>query len=182
MKGTIRKLVSLVVSDYRINWIYACNSAATLPMTAGDEICEIDHALYDQLAASKTAKVANSLSYARAGLEGLAILRDGQPLCVAHFAGPEQYDREATWPLREGEVALMDIATEEAARGQGLAPRMITAASRHFLSKNTKRLIAFIWWSNTPSIRAFRKAQWRRIGLSLEWKMGQSWHKIQVKL
>ncbi|MDF8333215.1 GNAT family N-acetyltransferase [Novosphingobium cyanobacteriorum] len=182
MKAALRALAGLLVRDYRINWIYAAEGTSPLLLRPDEAIRPVDEALRNQLAQSRTAKVANSLSYANAGLEGLALLRDGDPLCVAHFAQGAQYGRAATWPLRSGEVALMDIATEDAARGQGLAPRMIAAASRHFLGAGALRMIAFIWWSNTPSVRAFRKAGWRRIGLSLEWQGRGPWRKLHIPL
>jgi RimJ/RimL family protein N-acetyltransferase len=207
MKALLRRLVGLAVSDYRVNWIYAADAPSALPLAPGDELRAVDADLCEQLARSDTPKVANSLSYERAGLEGLVILRDDRPLCVAHFARPAQYDRAGTWPLDADKVALMDIATEEAARGQGLAPAMIAAATRRYLgafssaaesprwrmsvgeaenaarpNPGARRMIAFIWWSNTPSVRAFVKAGWRRIGISLEWCDGTRWRHLHLRL
>ncbi len=177
MKHLLRNALGWLVHDYRINWIYATDRPGPVALRPGDSIMPLDDALRVRLALSTTDKMRGSLSYARAGLQGLALVRQGEPLCVAHFARAQQYDRAATWPLREGDIALMDIATQESARGQGLAPQVIAQASRHFLTGPQQRLIAFIWWSNTPSLRAFGKAGWRRIGFSVEWRMaGRWWH------
>ncbi|MDE1918860.1 MAG: hypothetical protein KGH96_22655 [Sphingomonadales bacterium] len=180
MKRILRAALGWLISDYRINWIYATSTPSPVLPAPGDSVMVTDDALRARLAASTTDKIRSSLSYARAGMEGLALVRQGEPLCVAHFAHPDQYDRAATWPLRQGDIALMDIATQESARGQGLAPQVIAAASRHFITGAQSRLIAFIWWSNTPSRRAFAKAGWRRIGFSVEWRVAGRWWAIRM--
>lgn len=147
MKRILRAGLGWLVRDYRINWIYAADEPVQGALRPGDSIRPLDDALRARLAVSTTDKVRNSLSYARAGLTGLALVREGEPLCIAHVARPDQYDRAATWPLREGEMALMDIATQDDARGQGLAPQLIAGGSRHVLTGPGQRLIAFIWWS-----------------------------------
>ena len=132
--------------------------------------------------ASATPKMRSSLSFTRAGLTGLALVEEGRPVSVAHFATPADYDRAATWPLRATEVALMDIATEDAQRGRGLAVTLIRATTAHFLGAGKSRVICFIWWSNTPSLRAFTKAGWRRIGLSIEVCIGGKWLALRLPL
>lgn len=175
MTRLLRKLAGTLVGDYRINWIYAAGQANAEPPIVPLAFCRVDETIRAALARSGTAKVANSLSYARAGLDGWALVQGGMPLCVAHFAAAESYDRRETWPLAPGEIALMDIATEDHARGRGLAPQLIAMTARHYLDKGAPRIIAFIWWSNTPSVQAFRKAGWKRIGLSLEWRASGAW-------
>lgn len=182
MKALLRRLSGAILQDYRINWINAASRATPPAAGVAADIRPVEPALHAMIAASPSAKVANSLSYARAGMAGLALLRDGRPLCIAHFAQPAQYSRAKTWPLRAQEIALMDIAPEDAARGQGLAPRLIAASARHFLDGETRRLIAFIWWSNTPSVRAFTKAGWRRVGLSVELCIAGRWVALHLPL
>src|ERR1700730_8164549 len=109
MKNLARALVGRIVTDYRINWIYAADAPSLLELQQGEVVVPADDDKYAVLAASTTPKVRNSLSYARAGLAGLVLVRDGVPVCVAHFATPTLYDRTGTWPLRERELALMDI-------------------------------------------------------------------------
>lgn len=182
MKALLRAVLGRVVADYRINWIYAADAVTAPELRPGDAVVPIDDPLRAMLAESATDKMRGSLSYARAGMQGLALVRDGVPLCVLHVARPEQYDRSATWPLRAGDMAMMDIATELSTRGQGLAPQVICASTGALLTGSTRRLIAFIWWSNTPSVRAFTKAGWRRIGLSLEWQMAGRWWSVKLPL
>jgi len=174
MKKLAKRLLGRVTSDYRINWIYAADALPDFDDQAFSiEPETVSHRAV--LRASSTEKMRNSQSYADVGLAGLVLTEMSRPLAVAHFAEVNQYDRTSTWPLREGEVAVMDIATEERERGRGLAPRLIRAAARHYLTQGRRRLIAFIWWSNSPSLRAFEKAGWRRIGCSVELRFGRRW-------
>lgn len=181
IKCVLKCLLRRATSEYRINWIYA---ADTLP-DSDDEAFSIEPEMAVHraiLRASPTSKMRNSQSYADAGLIGLVLTETGRPLAVAHFAEVNQYGRFSTWPLKDGEVALMDIATEESKRGRGLAPRLIRAATQHYLTQGRKRLIAFVWWNNSPSLRAFKKAGWRRIGCSVELRFGGHWLALRVPL
>jgi len=182
MNAVLHRVAHLIFKDYRINWIYAADAGYRTPHVHGDTPHPVDGELQRLLALSTTPKMANSLTYTRAGLEGFAIVREGLPLCVAHFARKEQYGRSATWPLGSNEVALMDIVTEGAARGQGLAPKLIAATTRHYLDAGFDRLIAFIWWRNSPSLRAFTAAGWYRAGLSIELQFARRWRCYRIRL
>ncbi|MEJ2410290.1 MAG: GNAT family N-acetyltransferase [Novosphingobium sp.] len=175
-----RRAAGILFDEYRINWIVASPSGRRVPPERDMRpVGREEHAL---LAGSPTYKVRNALSFGAAGLDGFALIVDEKPVCVAHFANPGQYDRASTWPLAEREVALMDIATEEEGRGKGIAARLIIGAESHYVSRGAGRLIAFIWWSNTPSVRAFRKAGWRRIGLSIEVRRAGHWFGLRCPL
>jgi RimJ/RimL family protein N-acetyltransferase len=178
-KRGVKKAVSLLLQDYRINYIYA-SPAEQAPVAGG--IVELSAEQIAQLAASQTAKVRGSATFSKAGLKGYALVEAGKPVCVVHLAELSQYDRAATWPLRQGEAAIMDIATEDAARGRGLAVRLIEAVTARYLRQGRTRIIAFIWWSNTPSLRAFAKAGWRRIGFSVELQVASHWVALRLPL
>lgn len=183
MKDYLKRLLRGAVAQYRINWIFAITQPGpegSLP--AGQRIVPLATEHVTALGESSTAKVRSSLSYSRAGMKGFVLLAESQPLSVVHFADPSQYDRTGTWPLRAGEVALMDVVTEASARGGGLAVRLLEQTAAQYLRSGTKRLIAFIWWSNRPSVRAFRKSGWRRIGLSIEWQFRKRWHHLHLPL
>lgn len=180
LKSLAKRLFGSLVAEYRINFIYAADQS---DLPAGEVPLAVPESAEHRaaLAVSRTDKMRGSQSYARAGLAGLVIAEHGTPLSVAHFAEPAQYDRQSTWPLRPGEVALMDIATEDAARGRGLAGQLIRSATRHYLAQGHQRLIAFIWWSNRPSLRAFEKAGWKRIGYSLEVRPRTRWFSLRLR-
>jgi RimJ/RimL family protein N-acetyltransferase len=183
VKVLVKQLLAWAVAEYRINWIFAIAlPGADIILPPSERIVRMAPEYATMLAESSTAKMRSSLSYMRAGLDGFVLLDDDRPLAVVHYATSSQYERAETWSLREGEVALLDIVTEEAARGTGLAVRLLEQTTAQYLRQGVKRLIAFIWWSNEPSVRAFRKSGWRRIGLSVEWKIGPRWFHIHVPL
>lgn len=179
VKDGIKAAIGMLITDYRLNWIVA---SAGMPDAAGQDVVEAGPEHYGAIAESLTPKVKSALSYARQGLPGMVLLQEGRPASVAHFARAGQYGRDATWPLRANEVALMDIATEQSQRGRGLAVALIRGATRRYLEAGADRVIAFIWWTNSPSVRAFRKAGWRRIGFSAEWQWRGRWFALRIPL
>ncbi|WP_338466881.1 GNAT family N-acetyltransferase [Novosphingobium sp. ZN18A2] len=181
MKRLARRLANRIVSDYRINWIVArADPSVRTQLQPGQAISPVDDAIAALLACSDTAKVRNALTYRDAGLGGFAIGRDGRPQAVIHYADAAQYTRDATWPLKANEIAIMDVVTEEADRGKGLAVTLIDHTTARYLENGAARAVAFVWWSNKPSLRAFRKAGWHRIGLSLEWEFRGQWRHLHL--
>lgn len=182
LKNIFKAILQKIFSEYRINFVYDNSNFDTnlIALNAGDVFQIIDNDHLAAMESSSTSKVRGNATYGRAGMLGFAILHDGIPFCVAHFSTPEQYDRPGTWPLFPGELALMDIATEEAERGHGLAAQLISQATAALNSERPIRIIAFIWWNNTPSIRAFSKAGWRRIGMSTEFRLFRRWFAVRV--
>jgi GNAT superfamily N-acetyltransferase len=182
-KRLIQRIAASFVDEYRLNWVVASagTTSAARPM-ATVTFAPLTTGHWSSLEHSDTPDMRHSLSFARGGLEGFALLANDMPLTVAHFASRAEYDRDGTWRLRPGEVALMDIATEESARGCGLAPRLIAEATTHYQAAGNDRLIAFIWWSNRPSLHAFAKAGWRKVGLSLEYCRRGKWRSIIIPI
>ena len=171
-----------LVDEYRVNWIFASPQRGAPIRASGESVRPIDSGIHAALRTSPTPKVRGSLKFSEAGLEGLALLAEGEVVSVAHFAAQASYDRNGTWPLAADEIALIDVATEERARGRGHAVLLIAEAVRFYRRRGATRLIAFIWWTNGPSLRAFAKAGWRRIGLSVEWRIGGRWRGLRIPL
>jgi RimJ/RimL family protein N-acetyltransferase len=178
-KAMAKSVLNRLFRDYRINWIYA-SSATKRDIAATPQ--PLSPVQIDALLTSPTAKMRNAARFSQGGLDGFAMEVDGTPACVAHFADHARYDRNGTWVIGNNEIALMDIATEEAMRGRGLAVQMITAMTQHYITQGRDRVIAFIWWSNTPSVRAFDKAGWKRIGVSIEVAFGGRWRTVRLRL
>lgn len=180
LKLLVKSLAGRLVSEYRINWIYASPTfrVADPPLVhlhpSGDWLAALDH--------SPTPKMRNAAKFARVGLAGLVVVERDRPVSAAHFATAAQYDRGSTWRLGRAEIALMDIATEESERGKGHAVRLVRAATHSYQNLGCPRLIAFIWWTNRPSVAAFAKAGWRRIGLSVEFCRNGRWMGFRLPL
>ena len=182
LKAPAKALFGRLLDEYRLNWIVASPAADHDFLPGGLTVRALDEEARQALRTSTTPKVRGSLKYSEAGFEGLALADGDALLSVAHFATPANYDRHGTWPLRAGETALVDIVTEEAARGHGHAATLIRAATAHYRLRGGGRLIAYIWWTNHPSLRAFRNAGWRRIGFSIEWRVAGRWRSLRIHL
>jgi RimJ/RimL family protein N-acetyltransferase len=184
VKRLAKVVLGAMLSDYRINILMASRNIShyrsALPVDTVMKPVTNNHV--NQLTKSQTHKMRNSVSYTKAGLRGYVLLKNDMPVCVAHFACSDQYDRMTTWPLKTNEVALMDIATEKTAQGQGYATALIKEATNTYHTQDVSRVIAFIWWSNHPSLRAFAKAGWHRIGISLEVNIGGIWRGFRLPL
>lgn len=171
-------LVRSTFGEYRINRIVA---APQQPQGASDPAVVTETPQHiAAIRRSPSAKFAGTTLYGEAGLPGLVLVDEGRPFCAAHFADRVEYDRDSTWPLPANGIALIDIATDEAARGRGYAPRVIAEASRRYAAEE-RPLIAFIWWSNRPSLSAFRKAGWRIIGTSIEFHLFGRWRGLRIR-
>jgi RimJ/RimL family protein N-acetyltransferase len=184
MKSLIRSMLHAIFADYRINWIVAAEPD-TLRHKQPSQFVPIiplsdDHC--QRLLHSETDKMRNAVSQAKGGLTGFVIADNAQPICVAHFATRAQYEYMSTWPITQSQIALMDIATEEDFRGRGLAVQMIEAMTMRYMEQGYDKIIAFIWWSNAPSVRAFSKAGWKKIGFSVEILVADKWRSLRVPI
>jgi len=183
LKRWLKKLAGLFLSEWRVNWILASpGGPAGEPVPDGLTVAPLAATEAAALGLSPTHKVRNSLSYARKGFEGRVLMLGSQIVAVAHFAALGGYEFGSVWPLAAEQLALVDIVTEERFRGKGYAARLIREACDHYHRLGIDSLLAFIWWTNGPSLRAFRKAGWVRIGLSVELRVRSLWLRIRIPL
>jgi len=62
--------------------------------------------------------------------------------------------------LVDDEAVLVDIVTAPSYRGRGYASVLTNFAANELRKLGYRRLWTWIWHSNTPSIRSFKKAEW----------------------
>ena len=72
--------------------------------------------------------------------------------------------------IEDDEAVLMDIVTAKASRGRGYAGLLIDFATREMHKAGYRKLWTWIWHSNTPSIRAFSKANWTYSHFQMEFR------------
>ena len=155
--------------EYRVNWILTQDHkvATAQPGERLRTAAMSDH-VRRVLRNHPDERVRSALSFENAGYKGFALLLDQEPVCVVHFTDSAHYEHAATWPLADREVALVNIITLPQYRSRGYASQLIKEATAELVPDPFVRAIAFIWWNHTASLRAFRKAGWKRIGFSLE--------------
>ena len=169
MIALVKRLVRLVIRDYRINWVYASGKATVaLPLPSELDFGFLDDAHVQRIAADPDPQFRKSLGYDRLGATGYVLSHAGDPLSVAHFVDSTRYENRTIWPLRPDEVALVNIVTTRTAQGRGYAPILISHGTGAILSPHFARAIAFIWWNHRSSLRAFERAGWHRVGFSIE--------------
>lgn len=155
--------------EYRVNWILTQDHkvATAQPGERLRTAAMSDH-VRRVLRNHPDERVRSALSFENAGYKGFALLLDQEPVCVVHFTDSAHYEHAETWPLADHEVALVNIITLPQYRSRGYASQLIKEATAELVPDPFVRAIAFIWWNHTASLRAFRKAGWKRIGFSLE--------------
>ncbi len=182
IKSMAKRAMRAVFGDYRINWIFAISATGAAAAVAEPAVVAMTPEALAMLLSSASADMRKAASFTHIGLPGLVLLEQGQPRAVAHFADAQAYDRAATWPLPRSDIALIDIVTDDAWRGRGLAARLLDASTAHWLAGGTRRVIAFVWWNNRPSLHLFECAGWRRIGFAIEICPRGRWLSLRVPL
>lgn len=182
LSGLMGRLARTAVRDYRLNWVLRSPDTPVAPDLSGQWLIRrMQPGDADAIGRVADAKFRASVAWTQAGADGFVLLRDGRPCCVAHFVGPDSYEDRGIWPLAPGELALIDIVTDSADRGRGAAPLLIAAATPAALADAGQPgpVICFIWWNHHASLRAFRRAGWRRIGFSVELtgRRGRVWRR-----
>lgn len=182
-KDLVRRALSNFV-DYRFNWIVAQDERSQAPgLSTSLEVRTFDKRYIDALAQHPDPRVRSALSFERAGCTGFVLLADAEPAAFLHFADVSRYESASTWPLASNEVALVNVITLPAYRSRGYASLLIAEATSSLVPKSYQRAIAYIWWNHEASLRAFRNAGWRRIGISIEISRGNGrWHSVHIPL
>jgi GNAT superfamily N-acetyltransferase len=112
-------------------------------------------------------RIRDRAGYGGPNSHGFAVYENGSIACMCWFWEALRF-QEAIWRLQEGEVVMVDLLTLESCRGRGFAPLLIRYAADELRSDGWRRLVTWVWHSNTPSIRSFDKAGWKYIAFVIE--------------
>ena len=176
-KKVAGKMVHIVVGPYRLNKIYRLSEAVPEPpLPPGLVLEQLGEQGLEELRNSTDRELRKSAGFAGEGVHGYALRQSGALVAVAFFATRDGFSSDNIWPLPEDEAALVELVTHPDHRGQGLAPLLIKLASNRMFDSGLHRLMTWLWWSNSPSERAFLKSGWHRIAFVIEfepwWKKG----------
>lgn len=165
MTGVLRWLARMVFGDYRLNWVLrsACPPVLAPVLPAGTVVRRIT--AEDRVLIGRDDNPRFRDSPGDVGTASFVLVADRAPRCVAQFVAPADYRDATIWPLAPDSLALVNIVTRADSRGRGFAPLLIAAATT---LAGGGPAICFIWWNHHASLRAFRRAGWRRIGFSVE--------------
>lgn len=173
LRRAVRSILSSV-AEYQLYGLYTVDRSVSLPaLPDGYRFAMADAEMLAALAAHPDAKTAKAARFMITGAYAHAVLADGvSPAAIAFFYDSGVFGSHDILPLGACETALVELVTAPEHRGRGLASALIAESSNAMFERGSKRQRAWIWWSNTPSIRAFRKAGWRRTGFTLQFRVG----------
>jgi RimJ/RimL family protein N-acetyltransferase len=97
-----------------------------------------------------------------------AFIHDGDIAALCCYWFGKRYLTRNFWPLQEGEAKLVQVITSPNMRGKGIATELITTSAADMFAEGFETLYARVWFSNRPSMSAFAKSGWRRIGHVIE--------------
>lgn len=149
-------------SSYELYWIYESGGAQTvLPLPAQLTVSLLSDA--DRLSGAPDRSVASVASYFVEDSRVYFVSDGSKPIAACAFWwGPSFAARRKTWKLRPYEAKLVQINTDPAYRGLGIAPALICQATLRMQEIGFTKVYARIWHSNRASLRSFQKAGWTR--------------------
>lgn len=168
MKELFKSILHKLLAEYSIYWIYRCEqkdlpvdmagTQSVHTLTPEDEQTLPEAAIRDQ--SGFLGEEANAF-----------VFREQEHVtAICIFWHGQRYARRNFWPLKAGEAKLVQIITDPMFRGKGAATGLIQQSSERMLASGFRALYARVWHSNTPSLRAFERAGWKRIALAIELK------------
>lgn len=163
MGFSVRPLVKLVLKtilgDYEIYSIY-CRDGSAVDV-ADPAVRPADK---EQLLRSEVPEFRALANYDGAEARCFVLEEDQTILCVCWYWYGEQYrTKRGFWPLLADDAKLVQITTLPAARGRGLARRLIAGSAGILTEAGFTRLYARVWRGHRASEKAFEAAGWRRI-------------------
>jgi RimJ/RimL family protein N-acetyltransferase len=167
-KDIVKRLARAVFGDYSIYVIYAWSPAINSPSSKIPlhlRIAVMDGAQIERLAVEILREQAG---YAGDGAIAYGCLEADRVAGLCFYWYGKRYQTRNFLPLAGHEAKLVQIITDPAMRGRGVAQALITASSVDMAIRGFQRLLARVWHSNTPSRKAFERAGWLRDGWVVE--------------
>lgn len=163
----IKGLGRYVLGDYQPYRIYSYRPASGGTGSRDAGVRRIDDP--SLLSASPHREIQSLSVYAGEDAYGYGCWVNDELVSVCWYWAGARYHRErGFWSLEDNEAKLVQISTAAAARGQGLARRLVLASAVDMAERGYDRLFARIWHSNLPSIRLFEKCGWKYVAFVLE--------------
>lgn len=161
MKEILKAFARLVFAEYQLLRVYVVDTKVReiepVHRIRLGRIAEEELVLHE----AKDSDLQSHAWYAGEHSTGFGLWEAGRLVCLCwiwthnHPSLPKHFAQIGT-----DEAVLMDIITASSSRGKGYAPMLIRHAESEMGKQGYRRLWAWIWHSNTPSIRSFTKANW----------------------
>lgn len=174
----LKELLRRMLGRYNLCRIYALN----LDNLPGLVPCKFRMERIMEVSASASAttiSIKGISEYAGKEAYGFGVWEHDKLIATCWFWHGERYKARNFWPLTANEAKLVQIYTDEAYRGLGIASSLIRFSSSEMKKLGFSRLYSRIWHSNTASVAAFTKAEWQYMafvveifpfGLGIKWR------------
>ncbi len=185
MKEIIKKLARAILGDYSAYQIYESSSEQARMPEPQDRttfrVLPVDALV---ISSSTELLIREQAGYAGPGAQAYACFDGSRMVGVCFFWSGSRYQSRNFWALKDGEAKLVQIVSVPDMRGHGVATMLIEQSRRDMMQRGFTKAYARVWHSNTPSLRAFDRAGWRRIALVLEinpFRQSRPW-RIRIRL
>jgi len=173
MKAAVKRVLRLLFRDYQFNRIYY-RTLGTAASATDDGNVRADLRVIEskaQFADASDPRIREHAWYVDDQARVYGLYEGGDLVCICAFwlAGHRGMPgRFAT--LASDEAVMVDLLTAPQSRGKGHALVLARHAERDLLRLGKRRLLTWVWHSNSPSIRVFEKAGWTYSHLLLEFQ------------
>lgn len=169
MKALAKKLAHMVLGEYSAYYVYAQSAQgakhAATQITSTFSVRKMDASM---IRSHADATIKEQADYAGIEAHAYACFDDERIVGVCFYWFGNRYLQRNFWPLAAGEAKLVQIISLPEMRGRGVATTLVAQSCRDMMQRGFHQTYARIWHSNTPSLRAFERAGWRRIALVIE--------------
>lgn len=170
MKVLAKKLAHILLGEYSAYYVYAqstagAQQAAAQITTSNFSVRRVDASV---IHAHTNAIIKEQADYAGMESHAYGCFDEDRIVGVCFYWFASRYLKRNFWPLAPGEAKLVQIISLPEMRGRGVATALVVRSCADMMQQGFHQTYARIWHSNTPSLRAFERAGWRRIALVLE--------------
>ena len=169
MKALAKKLAHIFLGEYAGYYVYAQSAEgaqqAAMQITSNFSVCKVDASV---IHAHTNAIIKEQAAYAGMESHAYACFDEDRIVGVCFYWFANRYLKRNFWPLTAGEAKLVQIISLPEMRGRGVATTLVVRSCADMMQQGFHQTYARIWHSNTPSLRAFERAGWRRIALVIE--------------
>lgn len=166
MTAFIKRLARILLRDYSFYHIYGCACTGEIAsLAAGFQFKPVEK---NEIDSSQDGLIVQQAWYHGEDAYAYACMEGSRIVGLCFFWYGERYRKRNFWPLADREAKLVQLVVLPEMRRRGAARSLIEFAMQELYQQGFKHLYARIWWSNTPSLRAFEHAGWRRIATVVE--------------
>ena len=169
MKALVKKFAHLLLGEYSAYYVYAQSAdgakQAATQTTSTFSVRKVDASIIHHHA---DATIKEQADYTGLEAHAYACFDDDRIVGICFYWFGNRYLQRNFWPLAAGEAKLVQIISLPEMRGRGVATTLVALSCLDMMQQGFHQTYARIWHSNTPSLRAFERAGWRRVALVVE--------------